>query len=439
MDARTLIQNLAEALAHRARLGFAGEKPIAVWAMALVAGEGGLRCTGRQLLREHRAAVRGRFLELAERHGEMGNPASSWSVITGSQAELQRALPDAPNADDAFRSLGPQDAAALDEWFRARVGDERPASPSAGTAPLNAPAGSSVRTALRKETWHIQTSGGGAAVEAWATFRLPFEPHAGRRQYRERLKQALSELRGVSTGVVHALYVSRTSPANCDVENVLFYNVGAGAFRQLAPGGLSFECRAEHPPVAPDGRAFDHYVRYAISDGGRTISTASSDHVIAQISDAPIRRLRSDSKPWEIWQDIEREFDRRECAKDQREVSGSFGIDLVLSMSLRDNLNLAGALKPLFDGVVSTLHQPASVDPRVVQLVTAQIGERSDTVVRWFTRDVPVRVSTACPTELYRGSVRWHPDDSRLRAGGVFIEHGGSSTRTISLKVFEVS
>ena len=438
MDERALIQDFAEALARCARLGFAGEKPVAVWAMTLVAGHGRLGCSGSQLLREHRRAVRDRFLGLARQYGGMQDPANSWSVITGSQAELQRMLDGARDADRAFCEFGPQDAAAIDAWFREHVGRRELADSGADPARRSASAAPAPQTGRRSDQWYVSTPDD-RTVEAWASFRLPFEPKAEKLEYRERLKQAILGMPGRSTGVVEAVYVSPTLPRNCDVENVLFYNVGAGAFRQLSPSGLSFEYRAERPGAAPDGRAFDHYVRYAISDRKHAVSAVNRGHALAGISDVPIRRLCSGSKPWEIWQDIERELDRRECVGEQPEAPGCFGINLVLSSPAGEDLNLVGILKPLFDGVVSALHQAVSVDAGIVRFVAAQTGEHPDTVLRWLTRRGPARVSTVCPAELYRDSVRWHPDDSRLRAGGVFIGRGASPTRTISLTVYRAS
>ncbi|WP_292714255.1 hypothetical protein [Mesorhizobium sp.] len=47
-----------------------------------------------------------------------------------------------------------------------------------------------------------------------------------------------------------------------DVENVLVYNVGTGAFAASSRNGLTFERRRGAPPAAPDGRLYGRLSGY---------------------------------------------------------------------------------------------------------------------------------------------------------------------------------
>ena len=51
-----------------------------------------------------------------------------------------------------------------------------------------------------------------------------------------------------------------------DLENVLFYNVGTGAFRNITRAGL--RCYRSHsaPPTSPTERSYPHYHRYSFED-----------------------------------------------------------------------------------------------------------------------------------------------------------------------------
>ncbi len=115
--ARDQICDLAETLAERARYGFAGEKPIALWAMLHVMHRGLCGCSGLELLRTRPHEIRAAFVQLARRFGRICNPEASWNRIAGAGAELQRLL-SRSMVNDAFRRLEPTDVAWLCRWFR---------------------------------------------------------------------------------------------------------------------------------------------------------------------------------------------------------------------------------------------------------------------------------------------------------------------------------
>lgn len=262
------IEQFAERLAGRAKYGFAGEKPIAVWALTCAARQMDRRLTGLDLLREHTDQVRTHFLRLADMYGRMKDATASWSVITGSAQELQRALTSAREANEAFAHLDPEDLAQLEGWFQERSSAEGPGATSAvheATNSKRAPRPTS--PAPVGVGWEVRLSESANCVEAWSRFRLPFEPKGESLEYREQLKAAISGLRAASTALVEAEYVSPSLPSNCDVENVLFYNVGAGAFASVARAGLSFAYHQGQGPLAPNGEIFDHYVRYRVQQG----------------------------------------------------------------------------------------------------------------------------------------------------------------------------
>jgi hypothetical protein len=72
-------------------------------------------------------------------------------------------------------------------------------------------------------------------VEAWASFRLPFEPRTGyAKSFRAELAAAVGSLRGQRAEILSCAYVSPRARREADVENVLFYNVGAWAFARRA-------------------------------------------------------------------------------------------------------------------------------------------------------------------------------------------------------------
>jgi hypothetical protein len=68
-------------------------------------------------------------------------------------------------------------------------------------------------------------------VELWSLKRLPFEPKDWLLDMRDSLRTAISQLIVNDSSILSATY---TSPIEelCDVENILFYNVGTGRFKK---------------------------------------------------------------------------------------------------------------------------------------------------------------------------------------------------------------
>ncbi len=438
MDARATVRVLAEALARRARYGFSGEKPIAIWAMALVACEQGLGVSGHELLRQHAVQVRERFLRLADHYGCMRDARASWSVITGASQELQHALASASDADDAFAHLDASDAQALDEWFCQRVRFEGITTTETATPRREARPHPDVESTTRK-AWHIQIDDAGQTVEGWSTFRIPFEPHDVQLAYRQELRRVLDALQAEQPSFLDAQYVSPTLPEGCDVENVLFYNVGTGVFRHLARDGLSFGYQAASPPPAPDGQQYDHYVQYSTANTAASAAEwETAGPPVTELPFIPINRLSSESKPWAIWRDVHRHLDAIEFTGKAKRIEGYYAIDVQLTLAPGLSMNIAAILKPLFDGLVSSFQRPATVALDLLQLVAKQTAEDTDTIRRWLTRAGPALLSSACPVETYRGSVRWDPDDHRLRAGRVCVIHGATSSPSLRVGLLAI-
>ncbi|MGW1730045.1 hypothetical protein [Streptomyces sp. NPDC001999] len=93
-------------------------------------------------------------------------------------------------------------------------------------------------------------------VSAWSVTRLPFQPRGWHRRFRGELRLVLRALEPESG---HGLIAEYDAPddAFVVVENVLLYNVGAGAYGHLLGPGLL--CRRGS---STDGR---HHMRYTLA------------------------------------------------------------------------------------------------------------------------------------------------------------------------------
>jgi hypothetical protein len=87
-------------------------------------------------------------------------------------------------------------------------------------------------------------------VELWSEQRLPFQPKDWLVDMRSDLRAALAGLRCGRDQVLHATFTSAITGA-FDIENVLFYNVGASYFQGNATRGIRFERSFTPPPASP--------------------------------------------------------------------------------------------------------------------------------------------------------------------------------------------
>jgi hypothetical protein len=127
-----------------------------------------------------------------------------------------------------------------------------PRAPAA-TLPLDAPF-----------AYRVDTDPGGSWVEAWSSSRLPFEPKGPMREFRDELRRAVGQLSAGPEEALHALYTSPID-GHFDVENVLLYNVGPGAFASAAANEIVVEqAIGPVPGPPPELTGADHHYRYEI-------------------------------------------------------------------------------------------------------------------------------------------------------------------------------
>ena len=171
-------------------------------------------------------------------------------------------------------------------------------------------------------------------------------------QLRQEMRENLKALQGDDNSIVQAVY---SSPVRefCDVENVLFYNVGSGAFRHISKKGVAMEChfRNYHDNHLPDPSYLHHY-SYLINNSEQHTGYWQVTKLLSSWNDIHMPVLKSDMKPEVIWYAMKKgvvdilSFD----------VQDYYGIDLTVTVPRTANINIVGAMKPLLDGIISAFH-----------------------------------------------------------------------------------
>ncbi len=99
-------------------------------------------------------------------------------------------------------------------------------------------------------------------VKIWSVTRLPFEPKGWLVDMREQIRQDLRLLNLEKDHTFCAYYISSDN-SFCDVENILFYNVGVSYFNNLTKNGLIFERVFKQPPEFQKFE-FPHFQHYSV-------------------------------------------------------------------------------------------------------------------------------------------------------------------------------
>jgi hypothetical protein len=211
--------------------------------------------------------------------------------------------------------------------------------------------------------------------------------------------------------------------AICDAENVLLYNVGSAAFAHAMPSGVRFERLQALPPVSRSGKTYAHHHDY------RFIRATDLDY--ARPSPAfefPLERISSATKPHQVWW-------AASGAKPSiaEPIIGPFELLVELPASAVRG-NLAGAVKPLVDGIISALHSESQIDCGAVQ--------RLATITGWDASKISNRLRSPSNGILgsrrllssYRGFVKWNPADDRCQRCTVIIRSDSSLECIVSVR-----
>lgn len=208
----------------------------------------------------------------------------------------------------------------------------------------------------------VRTSDTG--VEGWAAAPLPFEPKGAMLEYRQALRRALGQLAPTEDRVLHGEYAS-ADPRHCDVENLLLYNVGVGAFSHLGAEEVVLTRSWSPPPVPPGApTALTHYHRYDIDGPRSSIPSAPPLATLAPTG------LRLPVRVETVWYDIR---------AGGRMVGGGVGAN---HLDVRLNIHrppaearpaMLGMVKAVVDGFVAALH---SHDGSRLDVVTERLGAR---------------------------------------------------------------
>lgn len=206
-------------------------------------------------------------------------------------------------------------------------------------------------------------------VTARAKRRLPFQPRRDggwEAAFRQKLRDELRVL-PAGDGLLVAEF-SQNSDEVFDLENVLFYNVGAAHFRHLSTQGLAFR------RTAPSSRRhkFEDFSSSACSTYGiqKEVDWLRDLRPVADFA-LELSRLSADTKPHDVWwaTNIIRYGDV---------VLGDYGLELAVTPPEGHRSNPANYIKPLLDGITCAFQRDGTEDLASLDEVISRLAVPSN-------------------------------------------------------------
>lgn len=272
-------------------------------------------------------------------------------------------------------------------------------------------------------------------VECWSSARLPFEPTRDwQKAQRQELAQALKLFEAGAGEALSALYLSPSGDDRFDAENVLFYNVGTAAFKSSAAFGLEFESGVASPPtdVDEDGMG-GHYHRYEVRKAKTGFRLWRAIGHPIKISASGDFVLKNDTKPSLIWHVLKSSGSVTPSAK----LSPSAKFALVVTIRGGGaTLNLATAVKPLFDGIISAFHRYVGNDLDLVSSRLADhLNQGPDAIASLLLDERLALLDDRTVVHARGDGVQWNPKDDDCVAGAVYFEPGSRQSSGFDLEI----
>lgn len=270
-------------------------------------------------------------------------------------------------------------------------------------------------------------------VQAFSKKRIPYQPQGWRKELRDALQCALSELNPPAEN--QCLIASYSGKQNefFDLENVLFYSIGAASFRQIATNRIfAKNCSQQTLNESNKESEFPYRYTYKIRDS-QTCNDVWVNHVIAaEWEPVSISASFSKNKAIDYWRALREDHDKIKLY--QRIPDGLFGIKIKLSVPKAKTVNLTTVVKPLLDGVICAFHSADYQLQEESSLIAARLGVSAQQFLCTDT-DILGEHRFIYP---YRGSsVKWNPQDDRCVAFEIEVERNDDGECSFSGEIYK--
>lgn len=268
-------------------------------------------------------------------------------------------------------------------------------------------------------------------VEMWSKKRMPFEPKGWLLELREDMKKLIKQIIPRKQAILHASYHSKIIES-FDLENILFYNIGASCFSAVVREGIRFERVFANAPAVEGTEEFPHYHKYQLQKKQGDFLYWKRGAPKYYFQSITIPKL----KPEIVWHSM---LTQSEMKVDKSlKKSDKFGLCITLAIPNRMNTNAASVVKPLFDGVIASFHQHNGMDiDEISDRLSMKLDADSKGLKELLLNDASNLLGRRRLLWLRDQGVQWNPRDDDCVAGELLIRKVKVNDYHISGHIFK--
>lgn len=278
---------------------------------------------------------------------------------------------------------------------------------------------------LKKESYTIRFDT--AHIQVLSKIRIPFDNITSNDVlgFKDDLLFAIRTLSINENSVISARYGTTNDKKQFyDLENVLFYNIGTANFKNLTKKGIAFAKAPQQDILHKRNEwglpaEYEHYYEYTVCSPEKV---GCFGEPIAYWNNVPFCKCKGLS-PLDAWNAM---CNARKDIQKQKSIDcragDEFSLDLTLEKPRGVEFNIATAMKPLLDGIISALHG-GLFDEDIISLLAEKLSCTRDQIINvgmnvLGKRDYIQKYPRA------KNGIKWNPADERCKSVSIQFVDG---------------
>lgn len=261
-------------------------------------------------------------------------------------------------------------------------------------------------------------------VVAFSQYRIPLEKSVKTSLFKKQLLTAITEIRTPNDELLVGRYGTlNASRSFFDLENVLFYNIGASVFNKKCERGISFSAlsieemqRLREEYAVPSN--FTHIYEYSLKAKERCVSL--NGKAIVEWEAIPFCNLKG-AKPADCWKCLRENEDLMHIGQAiDCEKSDRFIVCLCVEKPASSALNISSAMKPLLDGLICAFHGGRDIEKQ--EELAIKLGCEEQRLDNFRLNLLGKRDYVS----FYRDNIKWNPADHLCQSVCITVVEGAS-------------
>ncbi len=271
-------------------------------------------------------------------------------------------------------------------------------------------------------------------IQAFSKERIPYQPQDWRKEFRNALRCALSQLKITAEGQYLMACYYGTGIGSFDLENVLFYNIGSAPFRPFAANRIFAEnCSHQGTETTDEGAKFPHRYVYKICDSENQTDFWGKHTLAAEWESLSVPVSLSSNKAVVYWRALRENPGK---VHSYHNLQGSnFGVKIKLSVPKTKTVNLTTVVKPMLDGVICAFHSADQCLQKESSLIASRLGVPKQQLL---STDNDILGACRFIYPYRENSVKWNPQDNRCFAFEIEAEHNNDGSCRFSGGIYDL-